>query len=162
MLWHTVCNTKCHEQNIRQKREGDKMTLVRFKPTREFDNIHNSVKQYFDDFASMKSSFNTESFSPKIDISEKGNQLIIDAEVPGIKKEDLKITLQDNILTIEGEKKNVSETKERKYFKTERSYGAFKKSFTLPEDVDSEKVDAKFKNGVSEPKKLFDMRSATP
>jgi len=124
------------------------MTLVRFKPTREFDNIHSSVKQYFDDFSSMKSSFNTESFSPKIDISEKGNQLIIDAEVPGIKKEDLKITLQDNILTIEGEKKNVFEEGDSKFYRTERSYGSFKKSFTLPEDVDSEKVDAKFKDGV--------------
>ena len=124
------------------------MTLVRVKPTREFGNIHNTIQQYFDDFSSMKSSFNTESFSPRIDISEKGNQLIIDAEVPGVKKEDLKITLQDNILTIEGEKKNVSEESERKYFRTERSYGSFKKSFTLPEDVDSEKVDANFKNGV--------------
>lgn len=124
------------------------MTLVRFKPTREFDNIHNTIKQYLDDSSSMKSSFNTEIFSPKIDISEKGNQLIIDAEVPGVKKEDLKITLQDNILTIEGEKKNVSEESKRKYFRTERSYGSFKKSFTLPEDVDSEKVDANFKNGV--------------
>ena len=124
------------------------MTLVKFKPTREFDNIHNTIQQYFDDFSSMKSSFNTESFSPKIDISEKGNQLIIDAEIPGVKKEDLKITLQDNILTIEGEKKNVSEESDEKYYRTERSYGSFKKSFTLPEDVDSEKVDAKFNNGV--------------
>ncbi|MCF6268356.1 MAG: Hsp20/alpha crystallin family protein [Melioribacteraceae bacterium] len=126
------------------------MTLVRFKPTREFDNIHNTIQQYFDDFSSMESSFNTESFSPKIDISEKGNQLIIDAEIPGVTKEDLKITLQDNILTIEGEKKNILEESNRKYFRTERSYGSFKKSFTLPEDVDSEKVDAKFKNGVLE------------
>lgn len=124
------------------------MTLVRFKPMREFDNIHNTIQQYFDDFSSMQPSFNTESFSPKFDISEIGNQLIIDAEIPGVKKEDLKITLQDNILTIEGEKKNVSEEDERKYFRTERSFGQFKKSFTLPEDVDSGKVDAKFKNGV--------------
>jgi len=129
--------------------EGENnMTLVKLKPTREFANIHNSIQQYFDDFSSMKSSFNTESFSPKIDISEKGNQLLIDAEVPGVKKEDLKITLQDNILTIEGEKKNVSEENGEKYFRTERSYGSFKKSFSLPEDVDSEKVDAKFKDGV--------------
>ncbi len=137
------------KQNICQMTEGEnKMTLVRFKPTSELGNIHNSIQQYFDDFSSMKSSFNTEDFSPKIDISEKGNQLIIDAEVPGVKKEDLKITLQDNILTIEGEKKNVSEESGEKYYRTERSYGSFKKSFTLPEDVDSEKVDAKFNNGI--------------
>lgn len=124
------------------------MTLVRFKPIREFDNINNSLKKYFDDFESMKPSLNTNDFSPNIDISEKGNQLIIDAEIPGVQKEDLKITLQDNILTIEGEKKNVSEEDNRNYFRTERTYGAFKKSFNLPEDVDSEKVNAKFNNGV--------------
>ena len=124
------------------------MTLVRFKPNRELDNFQNTIQQYFNDFSSKESSFNTESFSPKIDISEKENQLIIDAEIPGVKKEDLKITLQDNILTIEGEKKNTSNEDERKYFRTERSYGSFKKSFNLPEDVDSEKVNAKFNNGV--------------
>lgn len=124
------------------------MTLVRFKPIREFDNINNSIQKYFDDFATMKPSFDKDVFSPKIDISEKENQLIIDAEIPGVQKEDLKITLQDNILTIEGEKKNVSEESKRNYFRTERSYGEFKKSFTLPEYVDSEKVNAKFNNGV--------------
>lgn len=124
------------------------MTLVRFKPIKEFDNLHNSIQKYFDDFSTVKSSFNTTSFSPKFDISEKKNQLIIDAEVPGIKKEDLKITLQDNTLTIEGEKKNVKKEEERKYFLTERSYGSFTRSFTLPEDIDSEKVNAKFENGV--------------
>jgi HSP20 family protein len=124
------------------------MTLVRFKPMREFNNINNSIQQYLDDFSSLKSSVSLNDFSPKIDISEKGNQLVIDAEISGIKKEDLKITLQDNILTIEGEKKNVSDVNETKYFLTERSYGTFKRSFTLPEEVDSEKVNAKFENGL--------------
>jgi len=124
------------------------MTLVRFNPTKEFENIHNSIQQYLDDFSSVKSSFNSNDFSPKIDISEKGNQLVIDAEISGIKKEDLKITLQDNILTIEGEKKNVNKTNERKYFLSERNYGKFKRSFTLPEEVNSEKVNAKFEDGL--------------
>ncbi len=124
------------------------MTLVRFKPVREFDNINNTIQKYFDDFTSSKSSFNTDSFLPKFDISEKGNQFIIETEVPGVKKENLKITLQDNILTIEGEKKNVNKVDERKYFLTERTYGSFKKSFTLPEEVDSDKVNAKFSDGV--------------
>ncbi len=124
------------------------MTLVRFKPIREFDNINDSIQKYFDDFTSMKSSFNTDTFTPKFDISEKGNQFIIETEVPGVKKENLKITLQDNILTIQGEKKNVSNESERKYFLTERTYGSFKKSFTLPEEVDSDKVNAKFNDGV--------------
>ena len=124
------------------------MTLVRLKPMREFDNIHNSFKKYFDDFTIMKSYFNQNAFSPKINIHEKDNQLIINAEIPGVKKEDLKLTLQDNILTIEGEKKNLIEESEIKYFLTERSFGSFKRSFTLTDDVDSEKINAKFENGV--------------
>jgi HSP20 family protein len=124
------------------------MTLVRVKPIREYDNLHNSIKQYFDDYSSFKPSINANAFTPKIDVSEKDSQLIIEAEVPGIKKEDLKITLQDNILTIEGEKKNSSNSEDREYFRTERSFGAFKRSFTLSDDIDSEKVNAKFENGV--------------
>lgn len=124
------------------------MTLVRLKPMREFDNKHNLIQKYFDDFATMKSSLNDNVFSPKINISEKENQLIINAEIPGVKKENLKITLQDNILTIEGEKKNELEDSEIKYFLSERSYGSFKRSFTLQENIDSDKVEAKFIDGV--------------
>ena len=126
------------------------MTLVNLKPMKEFDNLHNSIQKYFDDFTTIKSSFNENAFSPKINIYEKENKLIISAEVPGVKKEDLKITLQDNILTIEGVKKNLNlvEDKEIKYFLTERMFGSFKRSFTLNEDVDSEKINAKFDNGI--------------
>ena len=124
------------------------MTLVSIKPMKEFDNIHNSIQKYFDDFTTMKSSYDENTFSPKINVYEKENQLIIDAEVPGVNKEDLKITLQDNILTIEGEKKNLLDEKEIKSFLTERIFGAFKRSFTLNEDIDSEKINAKFNNGI--------------
>lgn len=124
------------------------MTLVSIKPIKEFDNIHNSIQKYFDDFTTMKSSYNENTFSPKINVYEKENQLIIDAEVPGVNKEDLKITLQDNILTIEGEKKNLLDENEIKSFLTERIFGSFKRSFTINEDVDSEKINAKFNNGI--------------
>ena len=124
------------------------MTLVNLKPMKEFDNLHNSIQKYFDDFTTIKSSFNENAFSPKINIYEKENQLIISAEVPGVKKEDLKITLQDNILTIEGEKKNLLDENEIKSFLTERIFGSFKRSFTINKDVDSEKINAKFNNGI--------------
>ncbi|PIQ08004.1 MAG: heat-shock protein Hsp20 [Ignavibacteriales bacterium CG18_big_fil_WC_8_21_14_2_50_31_20] len=124
------------------------MTLVSIKPMKEFDNIHNSIQKYFDDFTTMKSSYNENTFSPKINVYEKENQLIIDAEVPGVNKEDLKITLQDNILTIEGEKKNLLDENEIKSFLTERIFGSFKRSFTINKDVDSEKINAKFNNGI--------------
>ena len=124
------------------------MTFVRVKPIKEFDNLHNSIQKYFDDFTSTESSLNNPEFSPKVDISESNNQLKIEAEVPGVNKEDLKITLQDNILTIEGEKKNLSKDEEKEYFVTERTFGSFKRNIALPEDIDSDKVNAKFERGV--------------
>ena len=124
------------------------MTLVKFEPTRDFESIHKTIQKYFDDFSSLKSPFHTDDFSPRIDISEKENHVIVTAEIPGVNKEDLKLTLQDNILTIEGEKKNEIVEKEKKYYREERRFGSFKRAFTLPFEVESEKVNADFNNGV--------------
>ncbi|MCO6472523.1 MAG: Hsp20/alpha crystallin family protein, partial [Melioribacteraceae bacterium] len=71
-----------------------------------------------------------------------------EAEMPGVKKDEIKISIKDNVLTIEGEKKFSEEKKEKEYYRSERSYGAFKRSFTLPEDVDVENVKAKFEDGI--------------
>ena len=125
------------------------MTFLRFEPMRDLDNISNRFQRIFDEFPGY--GFNpNETFSPKIDISENEKSIQINAEIPGVPKENLKITLQDNILTIEGEKKKVSEEKDKNYYREERSYGKFKRSFTLPVEVDSDNVDAKFKNGILE------------
>ena len=93
---------------------------------------------------------NLESFSPRIDISEGEKTILIDAEIPGVPKENLKITIQDNILTIEGEKKKAAEEKEKNFYREERCFGKFKRSFTLPVEVDSENVDAKFNDVILE------------
>jgi HSP20 family protein len=123
------------------------MTLIKFEPLRELETLHDRIQRYFDDFSNY--GFNvSDNFSPRIDISEEKNNIIVEAEIPGVKKDNIKITLQDNILTIEGEKKKETEEKEKNYYRSERIYGSFKRSFTLPVDVDSEKVDAKFENGT--------------
>lgn len=123
------------------------MTLIKFEPLRELESIHDRIQRYFDDFSNFGFTF-TDNFNPRIDISEDENSLNVIAEIPGIKKENLKITLQDNILTIEGEKKKEEETKDKNYYRSERVFGSFKRCFTLPSEVDSEKVDAKFEEGV--------------
>ena len=123
------------------------MTLVKFNPVKEFDSFHDTIQKYFEDFSLTRSSLR-ETFSPKIDISEEKNQIIVEAEIPGVNKEDLKITLQDNILTLEGEKKKEDQEKEKNFYRVERTYGSFKRSFNLPYDVDSEKVEAKFEDGL--------------
>ena len=123
------------------------MTLIKFEPLKEFESFQNQIKKYFDDFPSLGVNFEN-SFAPRIDISEKNDKILVEAEIPGVKKEDLKITLQDNILTIKGEKKKEEESKDNNYYRCERSYGSFSRSFTLPVEVNTEKVDAKFNDGM--------------
>ena len=125
------------------------MTLLRFEPMRDLDHISNRFQRFFDEFPVLNNQ-SSDTFSPKIDILENEKSIKLDAEIPGVPKENLKITLQDNILTIEGEKKKESEEKEENYYRAERTYGNFKRSFTLPVEVDSEDVDAKFNNGILE------------
>ncbi len=123
------------------------MTLIRFEPLKELETLHDRMQKYFDGFPGFGSDFSS-TFSPKIDISDDEKNVYVEAELPGLKKEDIKITLQDNILTLKGEKNKVEEKKEKNYYRSERSYGSFQRSFTLPVEVDSEKVNAKYENGT--------------
>jgi len=124
-----------------------KMTLIKFEPLRELETLHDRIQRYFDDFSNVGFNF-TDSYSPRIDVSEDNKHINVIAEIPGVKKDNIKITLQDNILTIEGEKKKESEEKDKNYYRNERVYGSFKRCFTLPAEVDSEKVEAKFEDGM--------------
>ncbi|TAJ25221.1 MAG: Hsp20/alpha crystallin family protein [Nitrospirae bacterium] len=85
---------------------------------------------------------------PTVDISETETEYLIKAELPEIKKEDVKVTLADGVLTIQGERKQEKEEKGKKYHRVERSYGRFVRSFALPDYVDDAKVTAEFKDGV--------------
>ena len=123
------------------------MTLIKFEPFRELGTLPDRIQRYFDDYPNF--GFNlSDNFNPRIDISEDKENINVIAEIPGVKKDDIKITLQDNILTIEGEKKKETEKKEKNFFRSERMYGSFKRCFTLPDLVDSEKVEAKFEDGM--------------
>lgn len=123
------------------------MTVIKYEPLRELETLSNRIQKYFEDFPSLGNDFQY-SFNPKIDISEDEKYLFVDAEIPGIKKENLKLTLQDNILTLKGEKKIEEEKKEKNYYRNERCYGSFTRSFTLPVEVNPEKIDAKFEDGT--------------
>ncbi len=125
------------------------MTLLRFEPMRDLDNFQNRFQRFFGEFPGLHN-FDEDSFLPAIDIKENDKNLILNIEVPGVKKDDLKITLQDNILTIKGEKKKEKEEKDENVYRTERVFGAFERSFTLPVEVDSDNVDAKVIDGVLE------------
>ncbi|HSP87329.1 MAG TPA: Hsp20/alpha crystallin family protein [Ignavibacteriaceae bacterium] len=131
------------------------MTLIKFEPLRELENWNERIQRFFNDFPSTD-----HNYFPHIDISDDEKNIYVEAEIPGVKKENVKVTLQDNILTITGEKKKETEEKNKNLFRSERVYGSFTRSFTLPGDINPDTVDAKFENGIlnitiskSQPKK---------
>ncbi len=83
-----------------------------------------------------------------MDIKESKDGFTIDAELPGMTRDDVKVTVHDGVLTIEGERKQEEETKDKKHHRIERFYGSFLRRFTLPDNVDEGSVKASFKNGV--------------
>jgi HSP20 family protein len=90
----------------------------------------------------------TAEWAPLVDITEDDKEYVIKAELPEVKKEDVKVTVENGRLSISGERRIEKEQKDRKYHRLERSYGSFLRSFTLPEAASAEKVVAEFKDGV--------------
>ena len=87
---------------------------------------------------------------PSVDLYEEKDHIVVKAELPGMTKDDIQVSISDNVLTIKGEKKKEEEDRDKDYYRSERVYGAFMRSLPLPAEVNSEKVHAAFKNGVLE------------
>jgi HSP20 family protein len=116
-----------------------------------------SLLNLLDGFLNDKTVFDgryTGPVSPKVDIVENEDHYLISAEVPGVDKKDISITVVDEVLTIKGEKKEEKkekkESKEDKYFYYERCFGSFERSFILPENIDGKNIEAKYNNGILE------------
>jgi|DewCreStandDraft_4_1066084.scaffolds.fasta_scaffold01070_40 HSP20 family protein len=107
---------------------------------------------FFDSFFNSDLLPATEKLSPAVDIEEDKDKYILKADLPGMKQDDIKVEVDDGVLKIYGERKTEKkeEDKEKKYHYYERSYGAFERRFVLPSDIDSDKIDAKYENGVLE------------
>jgi HSP20 family protein len=125
--------------------------MVRWDPMR--------LEPFFKDFDALKKFRNmferefpeTEIFGawqPTVDIYDHDTEIVLQAELPGIKKEEVHVEVENNVLILRGEKKREEEVKKGEFFRTERVYGAFTRSFSLPATVDPEKIEAKFKEGV--------------
>lgn len=87
-------------------------------------------------------------WSPSVNIFDKNGKLVVEAELPGVKKDDIDVHVDNGVLTIRGERKQEDEVKEDNFYRLERSYGSFSRSFRLPSDVEADKVDAEFKDGM--------------
>jgi HSP20 family protein len=123
------------------------MTVFRFEPVREVENLGKKMRQFMGEFPEGVS-VEFGAFSPRINLAENETKVIIHAELPGIAKEDVKLSIQDNILTIKGEKKKEIDEDRVNFYRSERLYGIFSRSIEIPVDVDMEKISAKFDNGV--------------
>jgi HSP20 family protein len=130
-------------------------TMTRFVPFRSAISdvavLQNRLNSIFNDFArpeTAQESLAVGNFVPAVDIYEDEHKLLLKLEVPGVKQEDLDVRVENQILTVKGERRFESEEKEENFHRIERRFGSFTRSFTLPVSVDTASVGAKYENGV--------------
>jgi HSP20 family protein len=124
------------------------MQLTRFNPLAEIEEIQNRLNRMFLDRAGKPQEAAFADFMPAVDIEETDGAFIVKADLPDVKKEEIKIQFQDGVLAIEGERRQEKEEKGKRFHKIEREYGRFVRRFAMPTDVDADKVRAEFKEGV--------------
>ena len=127
--------------------------LTRWDPFRELTTLQDQMNRLFRETYGPTSSGREESlasgsFVPPVDVYEDEHNIVLKMEVPGIDQKDIDIRLENNVLTVRGERKFEKEEKEENFQRVERRYGAFARSFTLPNTVDTENVQADYENGV--------------
>jgi HSP20 family protein len=124
--------------------------VTRWNPAQPQLGLREPFFRLFDTFLTDAASEDlaNRTWTPPVDIQETDDSYKIQAELPGLKKEDIQITLENNVLRVSGERKWEKDVKKEDYHRIERSYGSFTRSFALPHQVASDKVDAKFENGV--------------
>ena len=127
------------------------MTLVRWDPFRELEDMSERLNRVFSRPTlrnTGKENLTVADWMPTVDISETESEYLIKAELPEVRKEDVKVTVENGVLTLQGERRQEKEEKGRRFHRVERSYGSFVRSFTLPESVDEGGVKAEYKDGV--------------
>ncbi|MEP7075761.1 MAG: Hsp20/alpha crystallin family protein [Acidobacteriota bacterium] len=127
------------------------MNIVRYRPFGELNTIQNEMNRLFASFtpdAFGREEAASGAWNPKVNIFENKDGLVLEAELPGVKQEDFDLTVEDNVITLKGERKFEKETSDDNYHRVERSYGSFARSFTLPANVAADGSEADFSNGV--------------
>src|SRR5207302_9790649 len=128
-------------------------TLTRWEPLREMEEFQNRLSTLFgrpQRRGNGREEITLPEWTPLADITEDEKEYLIKAELPEMKKEDVKVTVENGVLTISGEREFEKEEKKRKYHRVERGYGSFVRTFALPEDADADRVKAQFKQGILE------------
>ena len=123
-------------------------TRAVWNPFKELARIENELNKLFSEFIPAKETSEVVVWAPRVDVYEQDNNLIIEAEIPGAKKEDIEVKIKDNAVVIRGEVKKEEEQKEGQYYRKERFYGTFERVVPLPVEVKPEEAKAEFKDGV--------------
>ncbi len=131
------------------------MALIRWEPVRELSTIQNEMNRLFNTFFDAPATTGEGARSlrrwvPPMDLVETGEAFVLRADLPGLTEQDVNIELEDNVLTISGERNADHEERKEGYYRVERAWGSFSRSLTLPEGVDPEAVQANFHHGVLE------------
>ena len=125
--------------------------LVTWDPFREMSTMREDMERLFDTMVGRYPRERTEGFwAPSVDVEESNDAITIRAEVPGMKKEEIKLTVTDDTVTISGERRHEEEQKEKTFHRIERIYGKFQRTIALPADVEGDKARASYKAGVLE------------
>jgi HSP20 family protein len=126
---------------VRREKSADPISMLQREMNRMFDS-------FFEDFGLAPWENDDFRFSPQIDIKETGKEIQVIAELPGMDEKDFDISVNDQVLTLRGEKRIEKENHDENYYHVERSYGSFYREIPLPEEVDADKVEAEYKKGV--------------
>jgi len=127
------------------------MNIVRYDPFRELHSLQDEMTRLFAGVAPRSGNRDEVSFgawNPNVDIFEDKDKLVLEAELPGMKRDDFELSVENNVITLKGERRFEKKTNEDNYHRVERSYGSFIRSFTLPQTVSSEGAEAEFKDGI--------------
>ncbi|MBC7348785.1 MAG: Hsp20/alpha crystallin family protein [Candidatus Aminicenantes bacterium] len=128
------------------------MAITKWDPFRDIMVLRDRMNRLFEDLVSSPKFEDTDiiqsTWSPAVDIYETENELVLTAELPGVEEKDVEIKVEDNTLSLKGERKFEKETREENYHRIERAYGSFYRSFSLPNYVDQDKISAEYENGL--------------
>ncbi|HUJ80754.1 MAG TPA: Hsp20/alpha crystallin family protein [Candidatus Acidoferrales bacterium] len=124
-------------------------SVIRWEPFRNVNSLQEQFSRLFDtSFPGRSSESDLTTWAPAVDIQETENELVLKADLPGIEEKDIDVRIENNTLTIRGERKFEKQVNEDNYLRVERSYGSFSRSFSLPNTINTEAIHAEYKNGV--------------
>jgi len=123
------------------------MAILKWDPFKDLQAIQDKIDRIFEESLRGRDIVSG-GWTPAVDIYETDDAIVLEAELPGMNEKDIEVKVEDNVLSIKGERKFEQERKEENYYRMERYYGTFQRSFTLPSNIDTDKIKAEYKKGI--------------